>query len=128
MAVFALWIVPLLIIAPLFSRDVYSYVAQGEMMSHHISPYHYGPGVLGAAQTNVTIILTNQCQVTGFLVSRTDSNVVVSVGGGRSGLQLTMLVHPGDHALLHPHRRIRRGRVVPRRLRAIPRLRAGRRR
>jgi hypothetical protein len=36
-------------VAPLFSRDVYSYAAQGEMMSHHISPYHYGPGVLGAA-------------------------------------------------------------------------------
>ena len=33
---------------PLFSRDIYSYAAQGEMMSHHISPYHYGPGVLGA--------------------------------------------------------------------------------
>ena len=49
MAVCALWILPLLIVAPLFSRDVYSYAAQGEMMSHHISPYHYGPGVLGAA-------------------------------------------------------------------------------
>ena len=49
MAVVALWILPLLIVAPLFSRDVYSYVAQGEMMSHHISPYHYGPSVLGAA-------------------------------------------------------------------------------
>lgn len=44
-----LWILPLLIVPPLFSRDVYSYVAQGEMMSHHISPYHYGPGVLGGA-------------------------------------------------------------------------------
>jgi hypothetical protein len=49
MAVAALWILPLLIVAPLFSRDVYSYAAQGEMMSHHINPYHYGPGVLGAA-------------------------------------------------------------------------------
>ncbi|HLJ09091.1 MAG TPA: polyprenol phosphomannose-dependent alpha 1,6 mannosyltransferase MptB, partial [Acidimicrobiia bacterium] len=47
-AVGALWTVPLLIAPPLFSRDVYSYAAQGEMMSHHISPYHYGPGVLGA--------------------------------------------------------------------------------
>ncbi|HTZ10334.1 MAG TPA: polyprenol phosphomannose-dependent alpha 1,6 mannosyltransferase MptB [Acidimicrobiales bacterium] len=44
----ALWIAPLLLAPPLFSRDVYSYAAQGEMMSHHISPYHYGPGVLGA--------------------------------------------------------------------------------
>lgn len=48
-AVLALWIVPLLLAPPLFSRDVYSYASQGEMMSHHISPYHYGPGVLGAA-------------------------------------------------------------------------------
>jgi hypothetical protein len=47
-AIGALWMVPLLIAPPLFSRDVYSYAAQGEMMSHHISPYHYGPGVLGA--------------------------------------------------------------------------------
>ncbi|MGH9030002.1 MAG: polyprenol phosphomannose-dependent alpha 1,6 mannosyltransferase MptB, partial [Acidimicrobiales bacterium] len=47
--VVVLWVLPLLIAPPLFSRDVYSYVAQGEMMSHHISPYHYGPGVLGAA-------------------------------------------------------------------------------
>ncbi len=46
--VLALWLVPLLIAPPLFSKDIYSYAAQGEMMSHHISPYHYGPGVLGA--------------------------------------------------------------------------------
>jgi hypothetical protein len=55
MAVFALWIVPLLIVAPLFSRDVYSYVAQGEMMSHHINPYNYGPGVLGVTPA-VTLV------------------------------------------------------------------------
>jgi alpha-1,6-mannosyltransferase len=45
----ALWLVPLLAVAPLFSRDVFSYAAQGEMMSHHINPYHYGPGTLGSA-------------------------------------------------------------------------------
>ena len=44
----ALWIAPLLVVAPLFSRDVYSYAAQGEMMSHHINPYHYGPGTIGS--------------------------------------------------------------------------------
>jgi hypothetical protein len=44
----ALWILPLLMVAPLFSRDVFSYAAQGEMMSHHINPYHYGPGTLGS--------------------------------------------------------------------------------
>ncbi len=46
--VFALWVVPLLVIPPLFSRDIYSYAAQGEMMSRGISPYRYGPNVLGA--------------------------------------------------------------------------------
>ena len=44
----ALWILPLLVVAPLFSQDVFSYAAQGEMMSHHINPYHYGPGTLGS--------------------------------------------------------------------------------
>ncbi|MGD0255129.1 MAG: polyprenol phosphomannose-dependent alpha 1,6 mannosyltransferase MptB [Acidimicrobiales bacterium] len=53
--VFALWVLPLLLAPPLFSRDVYSYVAQGEMMSHHISPYHYGPGVLGGVPS-VTLV------------------------------------------------------------------------
>jgi hypothetical protein len=46
----ALWIVPLLLVAPLFSRDVFSYAAQGEMMSHHINPYIYGPGTDGSGQ------------------------------------------------------------------------------
>src|SRR5580658_5084990 len=47
-AMLAVWIVPLLVVAPLFSRDVFSYAAQGEMMSHHINPYHYGPITLGS--------------------------------------------------------------------------------
>jgi alpha-1,6-mannosyltransferase len=46
----ALWIVPLLMVAPLFSKDVFSYAAQGEMMSHHINPYNYGPGTIGSGQ------------------------------------------------------------------------------
>ncbi|MGH8981459.1 MAG: polyprenol phosphomannose-dependent alpha 1,6 mannosyltransferase MptB [Acidimicrobiales bacterium] len=46
--IFLLWIVPMLVVAPIFSRDVYSYAAQGEMMSHHINPYNYGPYTLGA--------------------------------------------------------------------------------
>jgi alpha-1,6-mannosyltransferase len=46
--VFAAWVAPLLVIAPLFSKDVYSYVAQGEQMTHGINPYLYGPNVLGA--------------------------------------------------------------------------------
>ena len=37
----------MLVIAPLFSRDAYSYAAQGEMVSHHMNPYLYGPFELG---------------------------------------------------------------------------------
>ena len=46
------WAVPLLAAPPLFSRDVYTYAAQGEMVSHHINPYLYGPSVLGATSYN----------------------------------------------------------------------------
>ncbi len=45
--IFVAWMLPMLIVAPLFSRDMYSYAAQGEMMSHHISPYRYGTATLG---------------------------------------------------------------------------------
>jgi alpha-1,6-mannosyltransferase len=45
--VLALWSLPMLVIAPLFSRDAYSYAAQGEMVSHHMNPYLYGPFELG---------------------------------------------------------------------------------
>ena len=41
--VVAIWALPLLLAPPLFSRDVYTYAAQGEMVSHHINPYSYGP-------------------------------------------------------------------------------------
>ena len=50
--VVTIWAIPLLLAPPLFSRDVYTYSAQGEMMSHHINPYSYGPEVLGATPFN----------------------------------------------------------------------------
>ena len=45
--ILVLWLVPMLVVAPVFSRDVFSYAAQGEMMSRHINPYNYGPFTLG---------------------------------------------------------------------------------
>lgn len=39
----AMWAVPLLVTPPLFSRDVYSYLAIGSMMSNGFNPYEYGP-------------------------------------------------------------------------------------
>ena len=48
------WTLPFLFVAPLLSRDAYSYVAQGEMMSYHISPYRYGPYILGTGANSYT--------------------------------------------------------------------------
>ena len=45
----ALWSVPMLIAPPLFSRDVFSYAAQGEMTAHGLSPYVMGPFSLGSS-------------------------------------------------------------------------------
>jgi alpha-1,6-mannosyltransferase len=50
----AIWVLPFLIAPPLFSRDAYSYAGQGEMVSHHIDPYLYGPAVLGATPFGTT--------------------------------------------------------------------------
>jgi hypothetical protein len=50
--VVVIWALPLMLAPPLFSRDVYTYAAQGEMMSHHINPYDYGPNVLGSTPFN----------------------------------------------------------------------------
>jgi alpha-1,6-mannosyltransferase len=41
-----LWSLPLLVGAPLFSRDVYAYAGQGNLVVGDIDPYTYGPGAL----------------------------------------------------------------------------------
>jgi alpha-1,6-mannosyltransferase len=43
----ATWAAPLLLAPPLFSRDVYSYLAQGAMVDAHIDVYAHGPAQLG---------------------------------------------------------------------------------
>ncbi|MET8244332.1 polyprenol phosphomannose-dependent alpha 1,6 mannosyltransferase MptB [Streptomyces sp. NPDC005202] len=45
--VLAVWAAPLLIAPPLFSRDVYSYLAQGAMVDAHLDVYAHGPARLG---------------------------------------------------------------------------------
>lgn len=40
------WSAPLVLAPPLFSRDGWSYAAQGVLAHFRISPYEYGPGVL----------------------------------------------------------------------------------
>ncbi|MGW5664091.1 polyprenol phosphomannose-dependent alpha 1,6 mannosyltransferase MptB [Streptomyces sp. NPDC003758] len=45
--VLATWAAPLLLAPPLFSRDVYSYLAQGAMVHAHLDVYAHGPAQLG---------------------------------------------------------------------------------
>src|ERR1700727_1869912 len=45
-AIGALWILPLALAPPLFSRDVYSYLAQGLILHLGHSPYHTAPAAL----------------------------------------------------------------------------------
>ncbi|MDH6622684.1 alpha-1,6-mannosyltransferase [Streptomyces sp. LBL] len=47
MVVLAIWAAPLLLAPPLFSRDVYSYLAQGAMVDAHMDVYAHGPAHLG---------------------------------------------------------------------------------
>ena len=47
--VFAMWALPMVVAPPMFSRDVFSYAAQGEMTSYHLSPYLLGPFSLGSS-------------------------------------------------------------------------------
>ncbi|MFF8844886.1 polyprenol phosphomannose-dependent alpha 1,6 mannosyltransferase MptB [Streptomyces sp. NPDC015127] len=42
-----LWAAPLVVAPPLFSRDVYSYLAQGTMVDARLDVYTYGPSHLG---------------------------------------------------------------------------------
>lgn len=49
---FTWWAVPLLATMPIFSRDVYSYVAQGGMTIFGVDPYHYGPQMYGGPLTH----------------------------------------------------------------------------
>jgi alpha-1,6-mannosyltransferase len=42
----ALWALPLCLAPPMFSRDVYSYAAQGWLVQQHANPYFWGPGAV----------------------------------------------------------------------------------
>jgi alpha-1,6-mannosyltransferase len=46
LAASAAWIAPLLIAPPLFTRDAYSYLAQGALAAEGIDPYGFGPEIM----------------------------------------------------------------------------------
>jgi hypothetical protein len=87
--VFIAWVAPLLIVAPLFSRDAYSYAAQGELMSRGINPYQYDPQFLnGTAFMELTDKLWRNVPspygplfliIDGWIVALTGHNFLMSV-------------------------------------------------
>jgi hypothetical protein len=46
-AILVAWVGPVLVMPPLFSRDVYLYAAQGEMVQRGLDPYVHTPSALG---------------------------------------------------------------------------------
>jgi alpha-1,6-mannosyltransferase len=45
--ILAVWAMPFFLGTPLFSRDLYSYVAQGQLARHGLNPYMVAPSALG---------------------------------------------------------------------------------
>jgi alpha-1,6-mannosyltransferase len=90
--ILGLWSAPLLVAPPLFSNDIYSYAAQGEMVSRHISPYLYGPGVLGATPFSSLAqgVWVNTPSPYGPLFSGLDGHIV-ELAGHRVLLSVVLL-------------------------------------
>ncbi|RJQ78674.1 hypothetical protein D5S17_12805 [Pseudonocardiaceae bacterium YIM PH 21723] len=54
------WSAPLLVAPPLFSRDIYSYLAQGALALHGMDPYKVGPSAMpGPLADNVSAVWQN---------------------------------------------------------------------
>ncbi|HEV2360160.1 MAG TPA: polyprenol phosphomannose-dependent alpha 1,6 mannosyltransferase MptB [Acidimicrobiales bacterium] len=94
--IFVLWMLPLLVIAPLFSRDAYSYATQGEMMSRGINPYVYPPSTIGIGNINPWITTVDTLWrdstspygpaflgIDGFIVTLTGHSPLVTIIGLR---------------------------------------------
>lgn len=87
----ALWALPLVASVPVFSRDAWSYLAQGAMLTSGVSPYEYGPAATPGPYTDevapdwkVTVTPYGPLHL---LVTR----AMVAVSGGHPTLGLALL-------------------------------------
>ena len=81
--ILGLWGLPFLVGTPLFSRDLYSYVAQGQLARHGLNPYAVAPSALGPGDvlSSVAQVWRNTASPYGpIFVSL--SHLAVSLGGG----------------------------------------------
>jgi hypothetical protein len=81
--VLALWGLPLFLGPPVFSRDIYSYIAQGLLAHHGLNPYHVAPSALGQGPllSSIASVWRNTASPYGPLFVMV-SRATVTVSGG----------------------------------------------
>jgi alpha-1,6-mannosyltransferase len=96
------WLVPMLLSPPLFTRDVYAYLAQGALALHGFDPYTVGPEALsGPVRDNVDGLWQATGSAYGPLFLLLAKGVVAVTGNGVvSGVLLMRLVLLPGLALL----------------------------
>lgn len=95
-AIVGIWIFPLLFAAPMFSRDAYSYLAQGALLRDGFNPYQVGPVVNpGVLLDNVSPVWTTTTAPYGpifLLLARAITSITgENVVAGTIALRLVML-------------------------------------
>jgi alpha-1,6-mannosyltransferase len=82
----AAWTLPLLFAPPLFSKDIYSYLAQGQLALHGFDPYSVGPAALPSPLTdNVSWVWQNTPAPYGPLFMLIAKGVVWATNGSVIG-------------------------------------------
>jgi hypothetical protein len=107
-ATLACWAAPLALAPPMFSRDVYSYLVQGAMVSRHIDVYAHGAAYLGGpltAQIPAVWLDTPApygpvfLELTNWVSSATDGDLI----GGLVGMRLLAVAGVAVFAAILPH-------------------------
>ena len=101
-ATLVLWAAPMLVAPPLFSRDVYSYLAQGRMPAAGLDVYRAGPAALGGPLAAEVPAIWQHTPSPYGPVFLTVARVTTAVTGDdpRSGLLVRRIVATGGLALL----------------------------
>ncbi|PRY34003.1 polyprenol phosphomannose-dependent alpha 1,6 mannosyltransferase MptB [Umezawaea tangerina] len=96
------WTLPLLLSPPLFSKDVYSYLAQGQLALHGFDPYRVGPAALPSPLSdNVSWVWQNTPAPYGPLFILIAKTVVWATGASViGGVVLMRLVLAAGLALM----------------------------
>jgi hypothetical protein len=77
------WGLPLFLGPPVFSRDIYSYIAQGLVAHHGLNPYHVAPSALGNGRqlASVSSVWRNTASPYGPLFVTLSRGTVTIAGG-----------------------------------------------